>query len=76
MKPIKLIPQFYAGDLPELVEEELRDWQDELCFHGDGGCVFVVRADDRAKLPLFIEWLSQNGIDVNCESITCAMTGT
>lgn len=76
MNPIKFIPKFYAGDLPKLVEEELRTWQDDLCFHGDGGCVFVIRDYDRVKLPLFLKWLSANKIDINCETITCAMTGT
>lgn len=76
MNPIKLIPQFYAGNLPEPVREELLAWDDELCFHGDGGCVFIVRDYDRPKLPVFLKWLSENGIDINSYQLTCAMTGT
>ena len=79
MKLIKLIPQFWAGDLPELVKKELRAWQDDLCFHGDGGCVFEIRGPDYAKLPLFLKWLSENGIHLNPEAeedYTLAMIGT
>ena len=56
-----MIPCIYAGDLPYEVEEEMMAWNDELCYHGDGGCVFHVKAEDIAKLPLFKEWMIEQG---------------
>lgn len=57
----ELIPCIYAGNLPQNVGEEMRAWQDDLCYHGDGGCVFHVQGDDVAKLPLFLAWLVEIG---------------
>ena len=53
----KLIPCIYAGNLPSPVRDELQEWNDELCFHGDGGCVFTIRFSDIEQLKLFIEWM-------------------
>lgn len=53
----QMIPCIYAGDLPFDVEDELREWNDELCFHGDAGCVFRISESDLDSLPKFIEWL-------------------
>lgn len=57
----KMIPEIYAGNLPEDVRTELIDWNDELCFHGDGGCVFTLHDNDAVKLPLFIAWMVEIG---------------
>jgi hypothetical protein len=56
----EMIPCIYAGSLPRKVSEELSDWSDELCLHGDGGCVFTIR--DFKRLPLFKAWLIEVGI--------------
>jgi len=56
----EMIPCIYAGDLPRKVSRELSDWNDELCLHGDGGCVFTIR--DFKRLPLFKDWIIEVGI--------------
>lgn len=57
----KMIPCIYSGHLPDDVREELRDWNDLLCFHGDGGCVFRIDEDDLKDVPKFIQWLLSIG---------------
>lgn len=57
----EMIPCIYAGDLPNDVENELRDWNDELCLHGDGGCVFSVYAENMKEIPLFVAWMIKIG---------------
>ncbi len=80
-----MIPKIYAGDLPREVEEELQSWDQELCFHGDGGCVFHIRNYDLNEVSLFIKWMIEIGAwtetQVNDISnvgkyLTVAMTGT
>lgn len=82
-KLFEMIPKIYAGDLPHEVEDELMKWDEELCFHGDGGCVFRVSSYGAEELPLFINWMvkigawtSEQAANVKNESLAVAMTGT
>lgn len=56
-----MIPKIYAGDLPEDVETELMSWSDELCYHGDNGCVFSLSGDTIKEIPLFVAWMIEIG---------------
>ncbi len=56
------IPCIYAGDLPQEVEDEMRaTFGDELCYHGDGGCVFYAKKKDLDAAPLFKAWMIEGG---------------
>jgi hypothetical protein len=55
------IPCIYAGDLPQDVLLELQEYDEELCFHGDGGCVFRISAHVLENLPLFKAWMIEIG---------------
>lgn len=81
----KTIPCIYAGDLPNDVENELQDFNDELCFHGDHGCVFRIWEHQLEKVPLFLAWMIEIGaftaeqinlVDGYSNYLTIAMTGT
>mgnify|MGYP001590781702 CR=1 FL=1 len=61
MPKFKMIPAIDAGDLPSDVEKELMNWNEELCFHGDGGCVFYLDGDNLERLPLFTSWMLSIG---------------
>jgi hypothetical protein len=58
----EMIPCIYAGDLSWSASNELSDWNDELCLHGDGGCVFYFHTRDIERLPHFTAWLIEVGI--------------
>lgn len=60
-KLFTMIPEISAVDLPDPVENELRDWNEELCFHGDGGCVFTIGPESMKELPLFRAWMIEIG---------------
>lgn len=87
MQKFKMIPCIYAGNLPVNVQEELEEvyQHSNLCFHGDGGCVFLVYKEKLDKLILFKAWMIEIEawpIDFNLNGFPgatyaqVAMTGT
>lgn len=79
------IPCIYAGDLPQEVEDEMRNNGldgDRVCFHGDGGCVFYVTGESIKSLPLFKAWMIESGnwteeeADLTCYEDYCVANNT
>jgi len=59
----EMIPCIYAGNLPMNVSYELGNFYDDrICLHGDGGCVFYFHTQDIERLPLFTAWLIETEI--------------
>jgi hypothetical protein len=59
----EMIPCIYAGDLPMNVSYELGNfYDDKICLHGGGGCVFYFHVRDIDRLPLFAAWIVEAGI--------------
>ncbi len=63
----RMIPYIQVVDLPQPVEEELAEWNDELPFHSATG-VFHVRRDTMERLPLFRAWMIEIGAWTEAET--------